>query len=318
MSLYTAACPAGTRYTSSGDTGFCAVVGETKPLECPAGTTAPNADPYSTCSGGVPKGCPTGYKAGFGENYRQVCMKSQDVPPCPAGTTREMLMTKTEGWPPKAFCVKTGAPSYSRMNIQTPGGWPCNGSDPFSTPPGSLDGPQVPVKCYGTEGATAAAPAAAAAPVTPPFASLDTNYHQQVAAYQAAVEESIRANDPSRLPELRTMSEGIQTTLNRMIENVTYLKKDTPGLRGERDALLETLRRIQRDYGAMLANTDDLETLRRIREQEGGEAKRLLMMYMMAFLFVSCMLLIYLVYSGRSTPTSPTTAAMPTMSAALT
>lgn len=156
------------------------------------------------------------------------------------------------------------------------------------------------------------------APATPPFAALDTTYKEQVAAYQAVMDQSIRTNDPSRLPELRTMSERIQTTLNQMIENLTYLKKDTPDLRSERNALLETLRRIQQDYGAMLANTDDLETLRRIREQEGGEAKRLLFLYMMAFLFVSCMLLVYLVYSGRSTPSSPTAAAMPTMSPALT
>jgi uncharacterized membrane protein YozB (DUF420 family) len=114
------------------------------------------------------------------------------------------------------------------------------------------------------------------------------------------------------------MSEGIQTTLNKMIENLTYLKKETPDLKAERDKLLADLRRIQQDYSAMLVNTDDLETLRRIRQQENGEAKRLLMMYLFAFLFVCTMLIIYLIYIGRKTPTSQTTAPTPTMSPALT
>jgi hypothetical protein len=129
---------------------------------------------------------------------------------------------------------------------------------------------------------------------------------------------SIQRNDPSRLPELRTMSEGIQATLNKMIESLTYLKKETPDLKAERDKLLADLRRIQQDYSAMLVNTDDLETLRRIRQQENGEAKRLLMIYLFAFLFVCTMLILYLMYTGRKTPTSQTTAATPTTSPALT
>ena len=68
----------------------------------------------------------------------------------------------------------------------------------------------------------------------------------------------------------------------------------------------------------MLVNTDDLETLRRIRQQENGEARRMLMVYLMSFLFVCTMLIIYLMYTGRKTPTSQTTAPTPTMSPALT
>jgi hypothetical protein len=155
-------------------------------------------------------------------------------------------------------------------------------------------------------------------PVNPPFATNDATYQQQVAAYEAAMNASIERNDPSKLPELRTMSEGIQSTLNKMIENLTYLKKETPDIRSQRDSLLETLRRIQQDYSAMITNTDDLETLRRIRQQENGEARRMLLIYLMAFLFVCCMLLVYMVYTGRKTPTSPTTAATPSMSPAFT
>ena len=153
---------------------------------------------------------------------------------------------------------------------------------------------------------------------TQTFDELQTRYRTQVADYERVIEDSLQRNDPSSLPGLRTKSEEIQATLNQMIENVTYLKKDTLNIRTERDALLEKLRRIQQDYSAMLVNTDDLETLRRIRQQENGEARRELLLYLFAFLFVCCMLMVYLVYTGWNTPTSPTTAAMPSMSPALT
>jgi len=153
---------------------------------------------------------------------------------------------------------------------------------------------------------------------TQTFDELQARYRTQVANYERVIEASLQRNDPSSLPGLRTKSEEIQATLTQMIETVTYLKKETPNIVKERDALLEKLRRIQRDYSVMLMNTDDLETLRRIRQQENGEARRMLMLYLLAFLFVCCMLVVYLVYTGRKTPTSPTTAATPSMSPPLT
>jgi hypothetical protein len=132
------------------------------------------------------------------------------------------------------------------------------------------------------------------------------------------MQSSISSNDPSKLPELRTKAEQIQAALGRMIENLTYLRKETPSVKSERDSLLDKLRRIQQDYSAMLVNTDDMETLRRIRQQESGDARRQLMLYLMVFLFVVFMLIVYMVYTGRKTPTSATTAATPTMRAALT
>lgn len=150
------------------------------------------------------------------------------------------------------------------------------------------------------------------------FEELNTQYRRQLKEYNDTLERSIQQNDPRRLPELRKMSEQIQTTLNKMVESITYMKRETPDIRKERNALLEKLRRIQRDYNAMIVNTDDLETLRRIREQENGEARRLLLLYLIAFLFVSVMLVVYLVYVGRKPDTSQATVAMPTMSAPLT
>ena len=147
---------------------------------------------------------------------------------------------------------------------------------------------------------------------------LNRTYQQQVSEYETVMKESIASKDPSKLPELRAKSEAIQATLNKMVENLTYLRKDTPDVRTERDALLEKLRRIQRDYSAMVTNTDDMETLRRIREQENGDIKHQLKLYLMAFLFLAVMVLLYIVVFGRKADTSPTATATPTMSPALT
>lgn len=202
-----------------------------------------------------------------------------------------------------------------------PGSWPCDGTDPVVAPPWT-GAPPTQVTCYRASPAGSAqtqAQTQAQTPMTPPdFQSLNQQYRQQVQAYEAAVQAALQSNSPSRLPELRTMSEQMQTTLNKMIESITYLRKETPDLKAERDKLLEDLRRIQKDYTGMLETTDDLETLRRIRQQENGEARRLLLIYLIAFIFVSTMLIVYIVYTGRKAETTATSAPTPTMSPALT
>jgi hypothetical protein len=238
-------------------------------------------------------------------------MKTQPASQCPTGSTFSTLF-----FPPstrKFVCLKSDAPSYVRPKPTNPSSWPCNGSDPLTTIFPADNSPVTEVRCYGSGGGSSGSQ-----PPSPSFATNDAAYQRQVAEYEAMLEASIRQNDPTKLPDLRTKSEGIQATLNKMIENLTYLKKETPDIRSERDSLLAKLRRIQQDYSAMLVNTDDLETLRRIRQQENGEARRMLMVYLMAFLFVCTMLIIYLMYTGRKTPTSQTTAPTPTMSPALT
>lgn len=147
---------------------------------------------------------------------------------------------------------------------------------------------------------------------------LNAKYKQQVKEYELLMQTSVQQKDPAKLPELKAKSEAIQATLNTMIENLTYLRKDTPDIRTERDALLEKLRRIQKDYSAMIVNTDDMETLRRIREQENGDIKRHLMIYLFVFLFLTSVLLVYMTFTGRKAETTATTAMTPTMSPALT
>ena len=301
---------------------LCVDDSDTKTQQCPSGSleTYAGSNWCVSPAGTARKECPSGYKLLLGEaDAEETCRKASAPAACPAGSTFSPLF-----FPPqsrKFVCLKSDAPSYTRPIPTDPSTWPCNGSDPLTTifPPDDGSGvrkPPTEVKCYG--GGSGGGGSAQTAPATSPFETNDATYQRQVAEYEATMEASIRQNDPTKLPDLRTKSEGIQATLNKMIENLTYLKKETPDIRSQRDSLLEKLRRIQQDYSAMLTNTDDLETLRRIRQQESGAARSDLILYLFAFLFVSVMLAVYLVYTGRKTPTSATTATTPTMSPALT
>lgn len=204
-----------------------------------------------------------------------------------------------------------------------PQNWLCNEANPFTiTSEASLQSPPTQVTCYRASPAGAGqvgSPSQAGTPTTPPdFQGLAQQYSQQSHAYNSAVESALQSNNSSQLPQLRTMSEQMQTTLNKMIESLTYLKRETPDVKVERDKLLEDLRRIQRDYTGMILNTDDLETLRRIRQQENGEARRQLLMYLVVFVFVATMLIVYIIYTSRKADTTATSAPTPTMSPALT
>jgi septal ring factor EnvC (AmiA/AmiB activator) len=145
------------------------------------------------------------------------------------------------------------------------------------------------------------------------------NTAQAIAEYDALVSRAIATNDTSLLAQIRTKSEQVQSALNKQIEELTFLKKDTPNIKAEREHLLEQLRRIQRDYGGVVDASDDLTTLRRIREQEGGEFSRQLYLYL-AFFFGLVLLVLVLVFvMGRQkADTAAMSPSTPSMSPALT
>jgi vacuolar-type H+-ATPase subunit D/Vma8 len=142
---------------------------------------------------------------------------------------------------------------------------------------------------------------------------LRMNYDRQLKEYDSLVQSA----DPSQIPKLKELNASIAKTLNEMIQQLTYLKKETPSLKEERDELIERLRQIQRDYNGLLVNTDSLETLRRIRQQEGTEANRLMYMYLFFFLSVCLAVFFYMLFATHRNDTTVTSASMPPMTAAL-
>lgn len=146
---------------------------------------------------------------------------------------------------------------------------------------------------------------------------LRAKYDAQVKEYDDLVQTSLQTGDASTLPRLRDLNAAIAKSLNEMIENLTFLRKETPNLRSERDELINRLRQIQRDYNGLLVNTDNLETLRRIRQQEGGEANRQLYMYVGFFLLVVLGIVLYLMFAPHRKEMMAPTASIPPTTAAL-
>jgi hypothetical protein len=146
---------------------------------------------------------------------------------------------------------------------------------------------------------------------------LRAKYERQVKEYDDLVSRSLNTNDTTQLARIRSMNQAIAKTLNEMIEKSTFLKKDTPSLTKERDELVSRLRQIQMDYNGLLVNTDQLETLRRIRQQESGEANRELYLYIGFFLLVCLVLIIYLTFMTHRNDSTAPMASMPPTAAAL-
>lgn len=146
---------------------------------------------------------------------------------------------------------------------------------------------------------------------------LRVKYDAQVKEYDDLVETSLQTGDTSALPRLRALNAAIAKALNEMIEKLTFLRKETPTLKDERDELINRLRQIQRDYNGLLVNTDNLETLRRIRQQEGGEANRQLYMYIGFFLLVVFGIVFYLMFAPHRKFSTTLTASIPPTTAAL-
>ena len=147
--------------------------------------------------------------------------------------------------------------------------------------------------------------------------ALRQQYETQRKAYDVLAEQAIRAEDTTQLPKLREMNAGLAKTLNQMIEQLTFLKKNTPTLAKERDELMDRLRQIQKEYNELSANRDQLETLRRIRQQESSEGKRQLYLFLLFFLLVSLGIVVYLLFMTQKREATAAMASMPPSTAAL-
>jgi len=146
---------------------------------------------------------------------------------------------------------------------------------------------------------------------------LRVKYQTQVQEYETLVKTAIDTEDVSQVPVLREKNLAITKTLNAMIEKMTFLKKETPSLTKEREDLLAKLKQIQEDYTGLKANTDKLETLRRIRQQESTEANRELYIYVGLFLLVCLLMVVYLAFMTHRNDITAPSASIPPSTAAL-
>jgi len=146
---------------------------------------------------------------------------------------------------------------------------------------------------------------------------LRATYRKQLSDYDALVASAISTQDASQIPKIKELNTAISKTLNDMIEKSTYLKKETPDIAKVRDELVEKLRKIQKDYNGLIANTDTLETLRRIREQESSSDKKELYWYLIFFFGLAFIMFIYVLFFTYKNEATAAIASTPPMTAAL-
>jgi len=145
---------------------------------------------------------------------------------------------------------------------------------------------------------------------------LRAKYEKQLKDYDTLVKTALQTEDISQVPKLRMMNIEISRTLNEMIEKLTFMKKETPNIKTQREELLGRLREIQKDYNGLRADTDTLETLRRIRQQESAEADKQLYTMFGFFLLVCLIIVLYLAFVPHRKDTTAASARMPPTTAA--
>lgn len=147
--------------------------------------------------------------------------------------------------------------------------------------------------------------------------TLKTKYTSQLAEYDTMSARAIQTSDTSKIPKLRELNIAIAATLNQMIEQLTFLKQNTPSIKQERDKLIQKLAEIQKDYSGLIEANDTLETLRRIREHVKSDTDYELHIYLLFFLLFALCIVFYVLFMAQRKDTTAASASTPPMTAAL-
>jgi hypothetical protein len=134
--------------------------------------------------------------------------------------------------------------------------------------------------------------------------ALRTAHSNQLNQYKTLIETAVKNRDSSKLPEIIETNVALSNRLDTMLTLLATLKANSSA-EDELQTLLIELRKIQRDYNGLIKETDTLETLRRIRQQEDVSIKRELYWYLIVFVFVAILLIAYLIFYGKRAATAP-------------
>jgi hypothetical protein len=134
--------------------------------------------------------------------------------------------------------------------------------------------------------------------------ALRTAHSNQLNQYKTLIETAVQNRDSSKLPEIIAINIALTNRLDAMLTLLATMKQNNSA-EAELTELLADLRQIQRDYNGLIKETDTLETLRRIRQQEDVSIKRELYWYLIVFVFVAILLIAYLIFYGKRAATAP-------------
>lgn len=134
--------------------------------------------------------------------------------------------------------------------------------------------------------------------------ALRTAHEAQINQYKTLIETAVTNHDSSKLPEIIAMNKALSDRLDTMLTLLSTMKNNNSA-EDELNSLLFELRQIQRDYNGLIKETDTLETLRRIRQQEDVSIKRELYWYLIVFVFIAILFIGYLIFYGKRAATAP-------------
>lgn len=131
---------------------------------------------------------------------------------------------------------------------------------------------------------------------------MDSQYQILAERYQALADEALK--NPAKLQENTDKMKTLNSQMARILDNaITDLT--TAGAQGDlarqRDALIEKLRRIQRDYNGLLVNTDKMETLRRIRGFQEEDWQGKLKLYIIFFAILAVVMFLFVLFKRQRT-----------------
>lgn len=135
------------------------------------------------------------------------------------------------------------------------------------------------------------------------------NYQSISAEYEALMKDTLDNNKPENIPRLVELSKKLTAMLNLEIQKKSNISKNRMDIAQQK--LVERLQQIQMDYNGLLTTSDDLETLRRIRQYESQETKTLLYWHLVFLLIVFLVIILFLIFYPKVVTTTATPTSAP-------
>lgn len=254
---------------------------------------------------GVSAPCPEGQREYPTESGK--CATRQSPAACPSDTAVKAVARGVFGDDTlyQALCLPTSLqPTFTKTIVMGGPPEPIQCENPTDLGELLFEATGPVLKCYSGDGAPPAQPPAeppaqsqsqpqsqpqsqsqSQSQTTPPtLADLRARYTAKLAEYDSKVAAAVASNDTARLSELRTLNAEISSLLEEMLTYTGTPTSSPSELEAQRQELVTTLNRIQRDYNGLVEKTDSFELLRRIRDGTTSIPRREFVMYFFAFL----------------------------------
>jgi hypothetical protein len=129
----------------------------------------------------------------------------------------------------------------------------------------------------------------------PNMRELESTYANQRDEYNTLINDAIERGARESITAIQDLNVAMSETLAKMMAILDTTTQQTNDIVFYRTKLEEQLLQIQRDYNLLKSNTDEIETLRRIRQYEETKATTSLNLYMIG-LALLCIVLVFVIF----------------------